>query len=224
MSCMSDTDNTSLYQALFKAIQELKAIPKDANGHFGPYASPECVWENTQPILWKHGLFIHHKTLTSDGSKNILVTSLVYAETGEKIESHFSLLPDKPGPQGFGAAQTYQKRYATLNMLGLPTEGDPDATTNRTSSYGGLKQSSQEPIQHIVGDWEITFGKFKGKKFSQVSMSELESYALWLRESAKQKGEDLSKNARDYTSRLQSWKEVQALNDFAPNPETEIPF
>lgn len=218
----------TLYEALFLATNDLKSIPRDAHGQFGGYASLDQVNAVTKPVLAKYGLFIMHTTTCfAEPKQNVLVTTLIHAPTGQKIESVFVLKPEKDTPQGYGAAITYAKRYAIMGICGLATEDDPDGkmVTNHHAPVSGGFAASKPQYQSngSASDWVIPFGKFKDKRMGQIAMNELVNYASWIQDAARQKGEGLSKSGQEFILKLQAMQEVSAQRDFAP-PEDQIPF
>lgn len=83
-----------------------------------------------------------------------------------------AVLSGKSNPaQEQGSALTYARRYSLLMAFGLATDDD-DA-----ESLTVVKEATLEDAQN----YELTFGKHKGKKLGEVD----KSYLVWLRENSK---------------------------------------
>lgn len=124
----------NLAKALLTFHKEVEAIPKTETNPFykSKYAGLPSILNGIQKPLEVAGLsFAQFPTGT-----NGLTTILMHAESGEFIESDYTMKPAKDDPQGQGSAITYQRRYALSAILGLSTEDDDDGnasvqTTNK---------------------------------------------------------------------------------------------
>lgn len=225
----------ALLGALFQASKELTSIHKDSTGQYGAYATLETIISNVKPTLEKHDLLIT-QTISNNGEKNTLTTSLYHVPTGECIHSNFLLIAEKPGPQGQGAAITYARRYGILAILGIATEDDPDAAKQATNGnirddFHRAKAASQRPpvrpassAANSIYDWVIPFGKFKNQRIGDVKREELISYANWVDNDAKKSGKPISRDAEQLIS-IAAELMNEAMSDvsgFAPN--SNIPF
>jgi hypothetical protein len=78
----------------------------------------------------------------------VLLTVLVHAETGERIESRYPVrCKDPQDPQKVGGAVTYARRYALLALLGLAPEDDDGALASQPA-----KAPRQAPRQNVAPD------------------------------------------------------------------------
>lgn len=122
-----------------KLLTAQKAFPlikkEDSNPFFkSKYAGLPSVLEVVLPILQKQGLLlIQHPT--SYGEKIGVKTVILDEESGESIESEFTMTLAKNDPQGAGSAITYARRYALVSILGLNVDEDDDANvaSNKTN-------------------------------------------------------------------------------------------
>ena len=116
----------TIYQALMDAQRDFGPVLKNAtNPHLkSKYADLGSVIETITEPLHKNGLVFTQLIQSSpDGAE--LVTMLILAATGDKLESRAPIVSKDPtNPQAFGAALTYIRRYSLLAMFGLAPEDD----------------------------------------------------------------------------------------------------
>jgi len=130
------TKKKKVFEALYKTQESCKGIETD-NQSTGPskhkYLSLTGVYNAVKPFLKEHGLFVHHQQCTDAiTGKQIQKTIIKHKESGEEIVDDRYLVPDKPGSQGAGMAETYMKRYALLSIIGIATgENDDDGEAGR---------------------------------------------------------------------------------------------
>ena len=111
-----------LAKALSLAQVEFKPIRKSAENPFfkSKYATLDNVIESTKEALKNTGLAISQ--LPSGG---VVKTMLIHS-SGQWISSDTPLHADKRGPQGYGSALTYGRRYALSAILNVASEPDDD--------------------------------------------------------------------------------------------------
>jgi len=114
-------------QALLKAQMEFPLVKKeDSNPFFkSKYAGLPTVLEAVLPTLNKNGLVLSQAPCTNEDRIGVK-TTLIHAESGEYIESEFTMALSKNDPQGAGSAITYARRYAIISILGLNVDEDDD--------------------------------------------------------------------------------------------------
>ena len=125
--CMSD-DVRQLVSALIKATANFKATGKSGTANIPgrgsyTYAKIGDVYEAVLSSLAANNISPLHFTFR-DGDKEVLLTRLVHELTGQWIEDSRTLIFEKPGNQGRGAAETYAKKYAMLTLCRIPAEDD----------------------------------------------------------------------------------------------------
>lgn len=115
-----------------------------------------------------------------DGDDYIMTVPQAIQDDGEIIDLPVrkgcrvvnAILSGKSNPaQEHGSALTYARRYSLLMAFGLATDDD-DA-----ESLSIVKEPTIEEAKEYV----LTFGKYNGKKLSEVD----DSYLVWLRENSK---------------------------------------
>lgn len=126
----------TLAQALLGFQSEAPALQRDKiNPHFrSKYLSLEALMEQVLPILNAHGLVLIQQpgfvpNQDGDGGTTLvptLTTTLLHANSGEKLESVMLLQAGKNDPQGQGAAITYARRQAFMAAMGLVADADDD--------------------------------------------------------------------------------------------------
>lgn len=138
----------TLHKALAKAQSEMPLVKKtDSNPFFkSKYAGLPSVLEVVLPILHKNGLYLSQSPV-SEGERVGVKTVITHAESGESIESSFTMTLSKNDPQGAGSAITYARRYALVSMLGLNVDEDDDG--NLATNLKAPKTITKEDINEI---------------------------------------------------------------------------
>jgi len=119
----------NLSKALFQFQGRISKIQKDSNNPFfkSKYASLSHILDNINPLLIEHGILIMQHPVDGQSADVVsLSTMIVHAETGEYLESVFSMSPTKKDPQGIGSCITYMRRYALVSILKLNVDEDDD--------------------------------------------------------------------------------------------------
>ena len=115
-----------------------------------------------------------------DGDDYIMTVPQTIQKDGEIIDLPVrkgcrvvnAILSGKSNPaQEHGSALTYARRYSLLMAFGLATEDD-DAESLTVVN---------EPTKEDAENYILTFGKYNGKKLSEVDAN----YLVWLRENSK---------------------------------------
>ena len=115
-----------LAPALVAAQAEIGGAVKGSQNPFfkSSYADLNSVIKELKPIFVRHGFAVIQ--LPCSDENGVGVSTRVQHESGEYIESQFTLPLAKNDPQAAGSAITYSKRYA-LKALGLMPDLDDDA-------------------------------------------------------------------------------------------------
>lgn len=126
--------------AVHEVQQAVEIIKRSETADTGKYkynyASLSKIWVELKPVLKKNGL-----TILQPPSFNIsdqLETWIMHS-SGEWIYTSMRLIITREDPQGMGAAISYARRYALLASLGIVTDDDNDATTQRLAD-GEMKK------------------------------------------------------------------------------------
>lgn len=132
LSCSGRLDQ--LGAALAAAQGAMKHADKDSkNPHFSSrYADLASVIDACRAPLAANGLSVVQLPAITDRG-HVLRTRLLHA-SGQWIESEIPVLTTRGGPQEYGSALTYARRYALAAMVGVaPDDDDGEAAEGRGS-------------------------------------------------------------------------------------------
>lgn len=142
---MSTSETTTkILQAIHNVQQALEVIGRtetaDAGKYSYKYASMTTIWNALKPLLKKEDLTVM-QTPTSGENGNVgdYLQTTIYHSSGEFVTDKMRLVITRDDPQGFGSAITYARRYALTAMLGIVTDDDNDASTQRIAD-GEMKK------------------------------------------------------------------------------------
>lgn len=111
-------------QAGFTVIERTREVtvkPKESPSYTFRYAPLDVVLAATLPALNANGLSL--VSLPIMGGDRL--RTLLLHESGEFIAVEV-LMPEFQGPQKFGSALTYMRRYSIISLLGVASEEDDD--------------------------------------------------------------------------------------------------
>jgi hypothetical protein len=148
-------------------------IKKDSNNPFfkSKYASLDGVLESIREPLQESGL-----VFTQMPSGNCeLTTIIIHAESGEYIQSQFTMTPSKNDPQGVGSLITYQRRYALVAAFGLEQEDDDG---NKASEKKEVKKDETSKKESLLINSETFFKVHKKFHAGGVTMENIEHYYI----------------------------------------------
>ncbi len=113
-------------KALCALQADIPAIPKSKKGHHGfMYADINDVLKAVLPMLQKHGLsFVQSAEI--HGGQPYMMTHLMHPASGQWLKGYARMFFQKADNMGYGAAQTYTRRYGLTCLLGICTEEDTD--------------------------------------------------------------------------------------------------
>jgi hypothetical protein len=130
--------HTSLVRAAIHDVKmDLKPILTDgvnefANNH--KYAKINNIVATLLPLWDKHNITVDQYLDYKDGV-SVLYTVVTHLESGDQLWSTAPLVVDKPGPQAFGSAITYFRRYALVSLFMITThDDDGEGATTRPES------------------------------------------------------------------------------------------
>jgi ERF superfamily protein len=134
----------AIYAAFAKAQGEFDPIHRDrtvkvkmrAGGEYTfSYAPLESILKATLPALSKNGLSITQKTLTPPSGSECVETTLYHADGGS-ISNQMPIFvkADETGPQAYGSALTYARRYGVTLLLGVCADDDDDGNAAEGNS------------------------------------------------------------------------------------------
>lgn len=139
----------ALAKALASAQAELRPAEKSAvNPAFkSRYADLPAVFDAVRIILPRHGLAVSQVSLPVDGPRCGVRTILMH-ESGEWLASD-TILPfgRGDGPQAYGSAMTYARRYGLAAIVGVVADDDDDGEAAQKSYRNGNGGGGQRPAQ-----------------------------------------------------------------------------
>jgi len=115
-------ENKEFYKAFLVAQKQIQGAHKDStNPHFkSKYADLESVMDAVKVHLNNAGIIIVQPIV---GDR--VLTALIHAESGERIESDMPIVCKDPSdPQKWGSAITYARRYTLSSLCALPAVDD----------------------------------------------------------------------------------------------------
>lgn len=165
----------NLAKALIVFHAKVGKVGKDSTNPFfkSKYASLSNILEAINEPLIESGLSFSQLPSGENG----LTTILMHSESGEFIESDYTMKPVKDDPQGKGSAITYQRRYALAAILGLNIDEDDDgnAASQKTSQNGKAVTSYNHKEIATPGMPLITNAQFK-KAVERIEAGDLQLY------------------------------------------------
>ena len=175
-------------------IKSLRA-PKGQFNQFGKYKYRSCedILEAVKPHL--DGLIL---TVTDE---IIEIRDRIYVKATAKVSdlekeitvSAFAREPDQmkgmSDSQVTGAASSYARKYALNGLLCIDDSKDADTMDN------------SKPEQMYV----IPFGKFKGKKLTEVSREDLFAYVDYIEKKASEDGKELTGGVLEFVNMVDNF-------------------
>lgn len=148
-------DVRQLASAMIKARQEFRTLLGNATGSVGSgkgyeYATLDLMYESICEGLDNNLIWITHSVQVNDTwSTEIVETVLTHAPTGQWVRDQRLNIPDKPGNQGRGSANTYCKKNAVLALCAIHVGKDDDG------------QEGQKYVDKKVNESRINSSSFK---------------------------------------------------------------
>lgn len=151
---METSEHNSLAAALAVAQGEFEPIRRDksvtvtmkAGGKYSfSYAPLESILRAVTPALSKHGLSLTQATTALESGKEFVETTLRHAN-GETLKNVIPIFVRDDGPQAYGSALTYARRYGVTLLLCISADDDDDAN----AAEGHSAEVTRQP-QHGNG-------------------------------------------------------------------------
>lgn len=149
------------YLAAFSALQsELPAAIRKGEGHNKKaYARYEDLIETLRPHLSRHGFSISHRVDTA--GNQITVTGILGHAAGHAEQTSMTLPPDTSGNKtavhAMGSSISYGKRYVTLTLTGIATEGEDD--DGRAAGHVAADQPTLEKLKALITTANANIGR-----------------------------------------------------------------
>jgi hypothetical protein len=142
----------ALADALAKAQGEFAPVVRDktvrvsmrSGGQYTfSYAPLESILHAVKPALSKNGLSLTQATVLRDG-KDFVKTTLRHS-SGQTISNYIPLFVKEEGPQAYGSALTYARRYGVTLLLCISADDDDDGNAAEGNSAETTKSRSVVP-------------------------------------------------------------------------------
>jgi hypothetical protein len=122
-------------KALLKAQESFEIIEANFTNplYKSKYAKlPDLYNATKKPLRANNILIDHFCTFHPITHQQTVKTVLWHTPSGEVLEDERLLIPEKPGSQGLGSAETYVKKYGLKSLLGTDVgEEDDDGESER---------------------------------------------------------------------------------------------
>ena len=121
----------------------------------------------------ENGIYYYQDTDTCDINQKDYIITHIFKDGREEIHRGCQIVDAvlqgiKNPVQEYGSSITYCRRYSLLMALGLATEDDDGASLTQV----------ENATEETAKTWEFNFGKFKGKKMTEV-LKEDPGYVQW---------------------------------------------
>lgn len=149
-----------IYGKLLKAKKEIGKVKKTMrNSHFkNTYADINNLLEVVEPVLLENGLLLLQPVIN-----NKVITQIIDAETGEKIESILEL-DGNLNPQQRGSQITYYRRYTLQSLLSLEVIDDDGNNASQNIKPKKVLISEQQfnkAVERIINGEVELYAKLK---------------------------------------------------------------
>jgi ERF superfamily len=144
----------NIIPALVKAQLNIKPPKKTGVNpmYKNKYATYDDIMEAVRLPLAEQGITPWHSI-----EGDVLISRLYHA-SGEYLENRFPMKIEKNNSQGVASANTYAKRQAMCNLIGLPSDDDDDANMAcqdkalQEKAREKITQEQKEVIEEYIGD------------------------------------------------------------------------
>lgn len=141
----------NLHSALAAAQGEFEPIRRDktvtvtmkSGGKYTfAYAPLESILHAVTPALSRHGLSLTQATTALESGKEFVETTLRHS-SGETLKNLIPIFVRDDGPQAYGSALTYARRYGVTLLLCISADDDDDAN----AAEGNSAEVNKQPVQ-----------------------------------------------------------------------------
>lgn len=136
----------NLYAKISKLQARMRPLERTGfNPHFGSaYVTLPEIWEAIRPALDELGLLIQNQTYADDEGQWLLETSIIDAETGERIVTTLPIHVANPSnPHQWGSWLSYATRY-NLRSLTMAVGLDEDDDGNLAAQAAARREAARE--------------------------------------------------------------------------------
>jgi hypothetical protein len=143
-----DNIDTALARVQGSLPRIVKAEKANTGTYGYTYAGLSDIHVVILPILSANGLAWTCTPTIRDDGRYVLVGSLRYGKTSERIECEFPL-PSQARPQELGSAIAYARRYAICAVVGIaPDDEDDDGVAAQAATVAAPQRQRPAPQDH----------------------------------------------------------------------------
>lgn len=183
MTAMAAPSANALSEALAKAQGEFAPILRDktvtvtmkSGGKYTfSYAPLESILHSVAPSLSKNGLALTQAMIVVDG-KDFVETTLRHS-SGQSISNRIPLFVRDDGPQAYGSALTYARRYGVTLLLCVSADDDDDGNAAEGNQADTMKESqrrgpSQDAIRALAQRFRVAYESGDDERMLEVHTS-----------------------------------------------------
>ena len=159
---MKQSENiTELLAALEVVQSEMPTMPKNSQAYEYKYTDLDTITQTIKPILHKHAL-AYIQSIGSTMQGQVTLTTRLFNSNGQYIEDTVTLpvitSAKNHEAQTLGMSITYMRRYALCAMLGITSDEDVDANTEKKG-----QPQKQPPKQSLPPNIQAIKETFNGE-------------------------------------------------------------
>lgn len=220
----SSESQAALAPALVRAINAIEGVKKNGTGNFGKHATLEGCINAAHEHLDANGLAVMQGPGPMQGDA-LTVTTRIIHESGEWVETDFTIPLAKKDPQSAGSAVTYARRYSLMAMLNMPAvDDDGEAAMVRPPAQQPRKDSGPGPVDgkdfYGVTGKGMSANEAKAKKLDLVFDTMRQEIAVLPTTAALR--EWIEKNREDVAPMPFAWRSM--LRDECDERATDLGF
>jgi len=158
-------------QGDFGAVTRDKTVTvtmKSGGKYTFSYAPLESILHAVKPALSKNGLSLTQAMIVIDG-KDYVETTLRHA-SGQTISNRIPLFVKDDGPQAYGSALTYARRYGVTLLLCISADDDDDGNAAEGNSAEQKLKEASTAAKLLASSFKAAL-KVGDKKVSEVHES-----------------------------------------------------
>lgn len=158
-------------QGEFGAVTRDKTVTvtmKSGGKYTFSYAPLESILHAVKPALSKNGLSLTQAMIVIDG-KDFVETTLRHS-SGQTISNRIPLFVKDDGPQAYGSALTYARRYGVTLLLCISADDDDDGNAAEGNSAEAKLKEASTSAKLLASSFKAAL-KVGDKKVSEVHES-----------------------------------------------------
>ena len=176
------------------------------------YASLKSVYETVLPVINKHNFVLYHKSGTDEIGP--YVKTILAHTSGDGVDTIHYLVIDKNNMQGMGSANTYARRYGTMELCSVAPEDDDGNASSQKENLPiptkKAKKISDPWTLNIPGKTSQTAAEYEGPNAwaiaYQGTVAKIEKFATTI-------GEKKNKISQLFDANKDNFVKLQEKNE-----------